>query len=69
MGTIASNGENIASWRQSSGMRSRNLRSYGRQHALSACIPGRPVWGLLVVPLALSYKGSEWSSKMGPVSK
>ena len=50
MGPVANNSEHIASGRQSLGMRSRNLRPCGRQRALSACRPGKPVWGLLGVP-------------------
>ena len=50
LGPVANNGENIASGRQSLGMRPRNLRPCGRQRALSACRPGRPVWRLLGVP-------------------
>ena len=50
LGPVANNSENIASGRQSLGMRPRNLRSCGRQRALSACRPRRPVWGLLGVP-------------------
>ena len=43
LGPVANNDENIASGRQSLGMRPWNLRPYGRQRALSACSPGRPV--------------------------
>ena len=50
LGPVANNGENIAGERQSLGMRPRNLRPCGRQRALSACRPGRPLWGLLGVP-------------------
>ena len=50
LGPVANNGENIATGRQILGMRPRNLRPYGRQRALSACRPGRPVWVLLGVP-------------------
>ena len=50
LGPVANNGENIASRMQSLGMRTWNLRPYGRQRALSASRPGRPVWGLLGVP-------------------
>ena len=50
LGPVANNSENIASGRQSLGMRPRNLRPCGRQRALSACRPWRPVWGLLGVP-------------------
>ena len=46
LGTIANNGENIASGRQSFGMGPRNLRPCGRQRALSACRPGSRVWSL-----------------------
>ena len=53
LGHVAKNGENIAGGRQSLGMRPRNLRSYGRQRALSACRPARHVWGLLCVPSLL----------------
>ena len=49
-GSVANNSENIASGRQSLGMRPRNLRPCVRQRTLSACRPGRPVWGLLGVP-------------------
>ena len=49
-GPVVNNGENIASGRQSLGMRPRQLRSCGRQRALSACRPGTPKWGLLGVP-------------------
>ena len=50
LGPVANNSENIASGRQSLGMPPRNLRPCGRQRALSACRPGRSVWGLLGVP-------------------
>ena len=50
LGPVASDDENIASGRESLGMRPRNLRPCGRQRALSACRPRRPVWGLLGVP-------------------
>ena len=50
LGSVANNGENIGSGMQSLGMRRRNLRPCGRQLALSACMPGRTVWGLLGVP-------------------
>ena len=50
LGPVANNGENITSGRQSLEMRLRNLRSYKRQRALSACRPARLVWGLLCVP-------------------
>ena len=50
LGPVANNSENIASGRQSLGMRPRNLRPCGRQRALSACRPGWPVCGLLGVP-------------------
>ena len=50
LGPVANNGENIASGRQSLGMRPRNRRSYGRQRILSA---GRPIRGLLGVPSLL----------------
>ena len=53
LGPVTNNGENKASGRQSLGMRPQNLRSYGRQRALSACRPARLVWGLLCVPLLL----------------
>ena len=46
-GPVVNNGENIASGRQSLGMRPRPC---GRQRALSACRPGAPKWGLLGVP-------------------
>ena len=49
-GPVVNNGENIASGRQSLGMRPRHLRLCGRQRALSACRPGTPKWGLLGVP-------------------
>ena len=49
-GPVVNNGENIASGRQSLGMRPRHLRPCGRQWALSACRPGTPKWGLLGVP-------------------
>ena len=55
---VANNGENIASGRQSLGMRPRNLRPCGRQRALSACRPRRPVWGILgVAPLLRAIRG------------
>ena len=41
---VASNSENIASGKQSLGMRPRNLRPCVSQRALSACRPERPVW-------------------------
>ena len=44
LGPVANNGENIASGRQSLGMRPRNLRPCERQRALSACRPGGHVW-------------------------
>ena len=37
--SVANNGENIASGRESLGMRPRNLRPCRRQRALSACRP------------------------------
>ena len=46
-GPVVNNGENITSERQRFGMRPRNHRPCGRQRALSACRPGRPVWDLL----------------------
>ena len=49
-GPVVNNGENIASGRQSLGMRLRHLRPCGRQRALSVCRPGTPKWGLLGVP-------------------
>ena len=49
-GPVVNNGENIASGRQSLGMRPRHLRPCGRQGALSACRSGTPKWGLLGVP-------------------
>ena len=49
-GPVVNNGENIASGRQSLGMRPRQLRPCGRQRALSACRLGTPKWGLLGVP-------------------
>ena len=53
LGPVVNNSENTASGRQSLGMRPRNLRSCGRQRALSGYRPGRPVWGLLCVPALL----------------
>ena len=38
---VVNNGENIASGRQSLGMRPLHLQPCGRQRALSACRPGR----------------------------
>ena len=49
LGPVVNNGENIASGRQSLGMRPRNVRPCGRQLALSACRHGRHVLGLLGV--------------------
>ena len=49
-GPVVNNGENIASGRQSLGMRPRHLRPCGSQRTLSACRPGTPKWGLLGVP-------------------
>ena len=50
LGPVANNGENIANGRQNLVMRSRNLRPCGRERALSACRPLRPVWCLPGVP-------------------
>ena len=69
LGSVANNGENIASGRQSLGMLRQNLLPFGRQRALSACRPGRPVRGPLgVTPLLLSKKGSEGGSMVGSVA-
>ena len=46
LGPVANNDGNIANGRQSLVMRSRNLRPCGRERALSACRPLRPVWCL-----------------------
>ena len=62
LGPAANNSENIASRRQSLGMRPRKLRPCGRQLALSACSPGRPVWGLVgVPPLLWALRGQNWA--------
>ena len=50
VGPVVKNGENIASGRQSLGMRPRNLRSYGRQRALSTCMPARHYVAYYVYP-------------------
>ena len=50
-------------------MRPRSLRPCGVQQALSACRPGTPERGLLGVPhFDFAFKGSERSSKLGPVA-
>ena len=49
LGSVANNGENIGRWRQSLGMRRRSS-TLREARAVSACIPWRPVWGLLCVP-------------------
>ena len=69
LGPVANNGENIACGRQRFGMRPRNLRPCGRQWALSACRPLEACMGpTRCTPVALSYKGSEGGSKLGPVA-
>ena len=50
LGPVANDRENIASGRQSLGMRPRNLRPCGRQRALSAYRPWRHICGLLGIP-------------------
>ena len=68
LGPVANNVENIASRRQSLWMQPRNLWACGRQWALSACRPGRPVWGLLGIPSLLWVLRGQKGLKVGHCS-